>query len=69
MGRSIPYFLALWQENKCFIASPMHCAVGTKQRQPRSGYSREEVPRVALYPLSDIRLFLQHQMLEMFEHC
>jgi hypothetical protein len=28
-----------------------------------------DVLRVALYLLPDIRLFLQHQVLEMFEHC
>jgi len=69
MGRSIPYFLALWQEDKCFIALPMPCAMGTKQWKPRSGCSGEEVPRVALYLFPDIRVFLQHQALEMFEHC
>src|SRR5262245_1820817 len=41
IGRSIPYFRALWQGDKCFIASPMQCTVGTKQRKSRSGYSRE----------------------------
>ena len=32
-------------------------------------HPRLEVPPVALYPLPDIMLFLQHQVLEMFEHC
>jgi hypothetical protein len=69
IGHSIPYFLALWQEIKCFIALPIQCAVGTKQREPRSGCSGEDVLCVTLYPLPGISLFLQHHMLEMFEHC
>jgi len=53
MGRSIPYFLALWQDDKCSIALPIHCAVGTKQRKPRNSYSGGNVPRIGLYLLPD----------------
>ena len=68
IGRSIPYFRALWQEDKCFVASPLHCAEGTKQRKLHSDCSGENVPCVALYPLPNISLFLQHYVLKMFEH-